>query len=402
MGGYPDFEDDSFLRRHVEDTLGFYRRNAIDPEGGFFHAFLDDGRVYDHSLRHLVSSCRFVFNFAQSAANGGPATDMDLARCGFRFLEAAHRRPDGSYSWELRDRQIADPRGMAYGHAFALLAAATALKAGIGGAASTLDHVWEVLETAFWEPDVNGYCDEFADGLSGKSDYRGQNANMHICEAAISAWEATSEACFLDRAELLARRFAGELAGLCDGLVWEHYHADWTPDYEYNRAYPDDLFRPWGFQTGHQVEWARLLLTLDDIRPDPFYMCRAKALYRAGLEHGHDELNGGLYYGFAPDGTPCSVNKYYWVQSETIATAWRLYCRTGDEAYRDDYNALWRFAWDHFVDHDHGAWFRVLTREGKRVDNVKSPPGKTDYHVLNMCWDVQRTNTKAGVKRETV
>ena len=52
------------------------------------------------------------------------------------------------------------------------------------------------------------------------------------------------------------------------------------------------------------------------------------------------------------------------------------------------HDQVWRYSWDHFVDHEHGAWFRVLTPEGKKIDNQKSPPGKTDYHTLGVCWDI--------------
>ncbi len=394
MAPYPDFEDVSFLRQHIEHTLSFYRRYAVDPDGGFFHTFNDDGRIFDGGFRHLVSSCRFVFNFASSVLNGGPAVDLELARHGLSFLVSAHRRQDGSYAWALRDGQIEDPRGMAYGHAFVLLAAAKAQAVGIEGAAKLREQVWSVLESAFWEPEKNAYCDEYTEGLTGKSDYRGQNANMHMCESAFAAWEATGDERFLDRAEALVRRFALHLADLCNGLVWEHYHEDWIPDYAYNREFPDDLFRPWGFQPGHQVTWARMLLQLDEIRPNPTYRPQAEALYRRALGQGRDARYGGVYYGIAPDGKPCSVNKYYWVQSETIATAWRLYKLTEDQSYHNDYVALWRYVWDHFVDHEHGAWYRILTREGEKIDNQKSPPGKTDYHTLGMCWDVLSVMTR--------
>lgn len=277
---------------------------------------------------------------------------------------------------------------MAYGHAFVLLSAARALSAGIEQAEPILKNVWSLLEALFWEPEHNAYCDEFENGLRNKSPYRGQNANMHMCEACIATWEATGEDIFLDRAELLAKKFAGDMANIGNGLVWEHYKQDWTPDYNFNRDSPDDLFRPWGYQPGHQVEWARLLLMLDAIRPDPFYLKRACQLYEGGLKHGRDTQLGGIFYGFSPDGTPCSTAKYYWVHSEAIATAWRLYCRTGDASFREDYLDLWRYSWDHFVDHEHGAWYRILTRDGRKNDNLKSPPGKTDYHTLGVCWDL--------------
>ena len=44
---YPDFEDSRFLHDHIESILAFYEPNVIDPVGGFFQHFADDGRVYD-------------------------------------------------------------------------------------------------------------------------------------------------------------------------------------------------------------------------------------------------------------------------------------------------------------------------------------------------------------------
>ena len=74
--------------------------------------------------------------------------------------------------------------------------------------------------------------------------YRGQNANMHMCEAMLAAYEATGEDQYLDRAELLAQRICIDLADQSDGLIWEHYRSDWTHDWDYNRDDPQNLFNP--------------------------------------------------------------------------------------------------------------------------------------------------------------
>jgi mannose/cellobiose epimerase-like protein (N-acyl-D-glucosamine 2-epimerase family) len=63
----PDFTDTGFLRAHIADTMAFYHPRAIDPAGGFFHYFRDDGSVYDRTHRHLVSSTRFVYDYAMAA-----------------------------------------------------------------------------------------------------------------------------------------------------------------------------------------------------------------------------------------------------------------------------------------------------------------------------------------------
>jgi mannose/cellobiose epimerase-like protein (N-acyl-D-glucosamine 2-epimerase family) len=54
--------------------------------------------------------------------------------------------------------------------------------------------------------------------------------------------------------------------------------------------------------------------------------------------------HGGLCYGFAPDGAVCDDDKYFWVQTESLAAAARLAQHTGDARYRDWYERLWRHA----------------------------------------------------------
>lgn len=88
-----------------------------------------------------------------------------------------------------------------------LLAYATALKAGIEEAREGLYRVHELQTSRFWEAPWQRYADE-ADRDWQVSDYRGQNANMHSCEALIAAYDATGTAHFLSVRSSLLEPFA--------------------------------------------------------------------------------------------------------------------------------------------------------------------------------------------------
>jgi mannose/cellobiose epimerase-like protein (N-acyl-D-glucosamine 2-epimerase family) len=387
----PDFRSPAFLRAHIAHTMAFYHPRCIDPAGGFFHYFKDDGTVYDRSHRHLVSSTRFVFNYAMAAIEFPEdealrAEYLAAVRHGLAYLREVHRNPStGGYAWTLRDGQVEDATNHCYGVAFVLLAYSTALKAGIDDARAWMDETWHLLEARFWEPLHGLYRDE-ADAHWTFSDYRGQNANMHMCEAMLAAYEASDEVRYLERATTLAENMTQRQAAKADGLVWEHYDREWNVDWEYHLDDPKHLFRPWGFQPGHQTEWAKLLAILDGhLRkrgtPLAWVLPTARHLFDVAVARAWDPEFGGLRYGFAPNGSICDDDKYFWVQAESLAAAARL-------GEWDWYDRLWAYAWQHFVDHEHGAWYRILDRRNRKYDDEKSPAGKTDYHTMGACHDV--------------
>jgi mannose/cellobiose epimerase-like protein (N-acyl-D-glucosamine 2-epimerase family) len=337
----PDFRSPQFLRAHVAETMAFYHPRCIDPSGGFFHYFMDDGTVYDRSHRHLVSSARFVFDYATAYREFNKPAYLDAVHHGLRYLRAAHRDPvRGGYAWTLKDGTPEDRTRHCYGMAFVLLAYACGHSVDVPEAKGWMDETWTLLEQHFWDAAAGLYKDEASPDWAFSA-YRGQNANMHMCEAMLAAYEATREARYLDRAHLLAVNMTQRQAAMANGLVWEHYDQHWQIDWEYNKGDPRHLFRPWGFQPGHQMEWAKLLLILERHRPEDWMLPTARKLFDTSFTRAWDEEYGGLCYGFAPDGRWCDTDKYFWVQAEALAAAASLAVRSGDNGYWDIYRRIW-------------------------------------------------------------
>ena len=408
---HADFKSKQFLRDHILHTMSFYEGRCLDDSGGFFHFFKDDGIVYDRATRHLVSSARFVFNHAMAFRHFGRPQWQAAARHGLEFLRSVHRDPiAGGYAWLLKwdgtRSQVIDATNHCYGLAFVLFAHAHALMAGVSDARAGLEETFALMERHFWEPQHGLYADEATEQWLVLP-YRGQNANMHACEALLAAYEATREPQYLERAETLAISVTQRLAAHGAGLIWEHYLQDWQPDWNYNRNDRSNIFRPWGFQSGHLTEWAKLLLILERHRAASWLVPRARELFDAAVSHAWDAEHGGLVYGFAPrrfespdrELVVCDAQKYFWVQAESLAAAALLALRTGDPTYADWYERLWAYAWEHFVDHQHGAWYRILGPENAKLTDKKSPAGKTDYHTMGACYDVLAALDRAGFQR---
>jgi mannose/cellobiose epimerase-like protein (N-acyl-D-glucosamine 2-epimerase family) len=382
------FRKRSFLLDHIRHTLAFYDPRVVDPAGGFFQCYKNDGTIFDTSTRTLVASARFVFNYAMAYKQFGTPDYRARVLHGLDYLRQVHRNPaTGGYAWRIEGGRPADTTNHCYGLAFVLLAYACAVKIGIKAARAWIDETFDVMERHFWLAADGLYANE-ADAQWKLSDYRGQNDNMHACEAMIAAFEATGEDKFLARAATLAEAVTVRQAGLTRGMVWEHFKPDWTPDLEYAKGENNaNSIRPWGVQTGHQTEWSKLLLILDRHLPADWHLRRARELFDPAMANGWDEQYGGLIYGYDLDGKPSDYDKYFWVQAESLAAAALLGACTGEEKYWLIYDRIWDYAWTNFVDHDYGAWYRKLSRDNHRYDDRKTFSNKADYHTMGACYE---------------
>jgi mannose/cellobiose epimerase-like protein (N-acyl-D-glucosamine 2-epimerase family) len=240
------FRDQRWLSEHLRRLVGYPYPVCMDPVYGGYIAQLSDvdGHVYDGKTKHLVATCRYVYNFSVAETLDGPTWCKSAAEAGIAFLENHFRDPDrDGYYWLLSGTDVEDDAKLCYGHAFVLLAYATAANASIGGARERVPHVYDLVDEHYWEPEHDLCRIELDADWSPASEYRGQNSNMHLCEALVEAYRATDESRYLDRAFAIARALVRDLASDGDGLVWEHYTPDWSIDWEYNRGNQTDRFR---------------------------------------------------------------------------------------------------------------------------------------------------------------
>ncbi|WEL17267.1 Prenyltransferase family protein containing thioredoxin domain [Halorhabdus sp. SVX81] len=382
-----------WLVDRLRDVLTFYYPTGIDEEKGGYIVQLDEetGEIYDAESKHLVATTRYVVNCCLGARFEDQQPWLDAAEHGVEFLREGHYDPEtGGYDWLLEGAETVDRKRVCYGHAFVLLAYARAHEAGIDGAREGIEATYDLLMEHFWEPAHHLCQSEFDGDFAEASEYRGQNANMHTCEAMLAAHEATGEARYLDRAREIAHALTVDLAGEHDGRLWEHYTESWDHDMEYNREKPKDLFRPWGYQPGHHIEWAKLLAILDRDAEVEWAIDRAEELFEMAIEHGWDDEFGGFYYTFDRDGQPIVEDKYGWPVAEGIGAAAALSERTGDDAYLDWYDRFWEYAQTHLTAPG-GNFYTKLTRANEPIDTDEGPAVEPGYHPIGACFEGLRS-----------
>ncbi|WP_123619218.1 AGE family epimerase/isomerase [Halorubrum sp. CSM-61] len=377
------------------------------------------GDHYTGRQRHLVATCRSISNFAVGSLADGPEWCLDAAKHGISFLRRAHHAADGE-GYHLvadADGEPVDRTRSAYGHAFVLLAYARATEAGIDGAEDRLAAVHELIEDRFRD-EAGMLRSDCSPEWAEREPYRGQNANMHACEAYLAAYEATRDEAYLDRARHLARTITVDLAAETEGLLWEHYTADWDHDFAYNADEPRHQFRPPGYQPGHHAEWAKFLALLDrydDGTTDGSdgdasasagsWYARALELFEAAVDNGWTD--GGFVYTHDEDGEPIVSDQYGWTLAEAIGASAALTERA--LAHGDTDAAEWlRDRNREFIECTDsyrgpaGVWYekRLPADEGGEPVAPDPPGVEPDYHPVSAfyeCWrstrDVQSDQT---------
>lgn len=395
-----NFRSINFLTEHVRSILSFYYPQCIDmTNGGYIQHFDTDGKAINtNAQRHLVSSSRLTINFGMASKQFESERYLEAARHGVKFLREGHRNPEtGGYAWILEKGQVKDADNYCYGIAFVLMAYARTYEAGATEVYEYIEETFQLMERYFWREHDQLYVDVIDARLETVSAYRGQNANMHCCEALISAFEATGEQHYMDRAIVIARRITVDLPAQCDNMIWEHYDQNWHVDFDYNLGDTENKLRPWGYQPGHFTEWTKLLLIINKHNPQDWLASRAKELFDKAMEIGYDSDHGSLFYGFSPSGEICSNGKYSWVVAETIAASALLAKQLNNNMYWCIYRQMWQYSWTYMIDHKLKCWHRNITFDNKIIAPSSIAMGRTDYHSICGCLEVIKTLQPASL-----
>ncbi|MFC4334212.1 AGE family epimerase/isomerase [Salininema proteolyticum] len=358
-------------------------------------SYLDDrGRTDTRSSTFTWIAARMTHVHSLGAIRGRDAGRAYAQAALDKLRTDLHDDRHGGWHPAIRPDGTAEAGKSCYDHAFVMLAASSALTAGLEGAQQLLTESASVYLDKFWDASVGRPRDAWDSSFSTCEEYRGLNSTMHSVEALlavadtveISKTPAMSELgggaeAWRERART-ACEFVIDLARAHGNRLPEHFDASWSADLEYNSDKQDDPFKPYGATPGHGFEWARLLLHAEATgEPDDRTLAAAVALFdqarKAWGADGHD----GFVYTTDWDDRPVVTRRMHWVAVEAINTAYALHERTGDSSYGDLYDEWWAYAADAFIDAENGSWHHELAPDGTPEATVW--PGKPDlYHTV--------------------
>jgi sulfoquinovose isomerase len=359
-----------------------FARGARHPLG---FGWLDDHGAIDPSRPvELWVTCRMTHVFSLGVLLGDTGSAPAAAH-GVHALSATLRDPthDGWFPAVSPSGPVQQAKA-AYGHAFVVLAAASAVAAGIPGGRDLLVAALDVSQLRFWDDDAGLVVEEWDRSWTHLDSYRGLNANMHTVEAYLAAGDVTGEADWHQRAGRIAGRVV-EWAAANGWRIPEHFDASWHPLLEYNSNKPADPFRPYGATIGHGLEWARLLLSVDatlgSSAPTGLLPAAVALAERAIADGWATDGADGFVYTTDWEGVPVTRQRMHWVLVEAANTAACLRQVTGDERWQARYRDWWDYADRYLVDHRHGSWHHELDPANRPAATVWV--GKPDvYHAF--------------------
>lgn len=369
------------------DALFDFGAASADPAGGFGWLGEDGARVGSKGVE-LWITCRMTHSYALAAMMGRPGA-MPLVEHGIAALSGRLRDPDhGGWFAAVDDSGPVATAKEAYGHAFVILAASSAVAAGYEPAREVLDEALAVHTERFWDDEAGMSRESFAADWTGEEDYRGVNANMHTVEAYLAASDVTRDRDLLKRALRITTRVVDGFARDHDWRLPEHFTSQWEPVLDYHRDEPAHPFRPYGATIGHGFEWARLTLQLENQLEQsgssaPAWMApAAREFYDASVRDGwRADGADGFVYTVDFDGQPVVRERMHWVAAEAIGAAAVLWRRTRAPGYAAQYARWWDFVARHHLDPIGGSWWHELGPDNRVSRTVWE--GKADiYHAV--------------------
>ena len=389
-------ENIEFLGRMREDLLDFGHMFPA-PDGSSYY-LADDGTPWTDRPRETWITSRMVHVYSIGSILGHKGS-QELAEAGIRGLKDALRDSDngGWYAGILPGAHGSEyspvPGKQCYAHAFVILAASSALLAGVLGARELLDYALYTYDRFFWDEEEGLARDMWNTEFTECNEYRGLNANMHSVEAFLAAADALEEDSYevsekyRERAGRIIDRVIG-WASESDWRIPEHFTEDWTPMPEYNREKPDDQFKPYGATPGHGIEWARLILQWaastyegGGEEYEKYLGASEKLFRRAAADAWNTDGAPGIVYTTDWEGKPVIHDRMHWTLAEAINTAAVLYRATGKSEYAGRYAEFMEYLDKYVLNKENGSWFHQLSQSNDPIDTVW--PGKPDiYHAF--------------------
>jgi mannose/cellobiose epimerase-like protein (N-acyl-D-glucosamine 2-epimerase family) len=284
-----------------------------DGGAGVFDALDAGGNPDPAAGKSLLAQARTLFTLSHAALLSGDPRLISAARTQAAFLQRFRKAP-GLY--RCRSSRDGSPTGLAadeaarsYDHSFVILGLVTWNR--LSPSAETGDLIsacWEAVQTRLTDPETGVLRNDDI----GADNTPAQNPHMHLYEACLQASRMTGDPVWLSRAADLRSLGLRYFMDTDSGSIAEFLTPDLKP-----LPGPAGLRR----ETGHQCEWAWLLLEEARLANLPDLRHTAARLTEFADRHGFARdglLQGAAYDAVSTQGEVTEPGFLLWPQTEAI------------------------------------------------------------------------------------
>lgn len=370
--------ESNFLDFIQDRSLFVWASTGWDSQfGGSYEALDASGTPLQELPKRTRVQLRQIYSYSKAHAAGlYDATQIIDALYSFLSIDALSDPASGCARLVQRDGQIIDKTRDLYDHAFLLLACASSHEAlGRPDYIALAHRTQDYLDTHLKAE--NGGWFESNHSVGSAAILRRQNPHMHLFEAYLALYEATSE----DRWRLLANDvfmlFERVFYNPATETLFEYFNTDWTPVPKSEQK----------IEPGHMLEWSWLLdrygkLTGQDTRTvSEHFLSHA-------MKHGLNEQTGLIYDSLTTTFDISQATHRMWPQTEYIK-ALVVAVERGDahaESVLDD--AVRAFMAGFVSKKNQDIWIDKVDALGCPIN--EKAPASTFYHAISAAREYAR------------
>ncbi|HWA84916.1 MAG TPA: AGE family epimerase/isomerase, partial [Opitutus sp.] len=366
------------------NILPFWLKNARDRKRGGFYGEIDaPAVVHPDAPRGALLTARVLWTFSAAYRRYHDQAYLEMARWAYDDLLAHFwDKENGGLYWRVSaDGAPLDQRKIIYVQAFGIYGLAEYHRA--TGDQAPLDRaieLYRLMEKYAHDREHLGYFEEFTrdwkvsrdrgenHSAMGSLGQKSQNVHIHILEAYTNLLRAWPDEGLKKNQHELIGVLLTKIFDTSNNHLRLFLDEDWTPRSD-----------TWSF--GHDIEFSWLLVEATEALGDKDLVAIANALAvqiaRTTKGAGVDPDGGVLGEG-GPKGLTDTF-KEWWPQAEAATGFLNAYQITHQKPYLAQSEQSWKFIETHLVDHEHGDWFRGVSRDGKKVSPVKVSFWKCPY-----------------------
>lgn len=151
---------------------------------------------------------------------------------------------------------------------------------------------------------------------------------------------------------------------------------------------------------GHSLEAAWFLLSEGVLRNDCEAQAAAKKIIDMTMPIGWDNSNGGIIAFMDVLGKPEVAlewdMKLWWPQCEAIIASKLAWILFGDIKYKENYEKILEYAFEHFEDREYGEWYGYLHYDNTPSNKLKGNIFKGPFHLPRMLMLLSVCDSKEG------